>query len=91
MKKTELRSMIREELKNTLNEGAIENKIADLYAYSGIKTQYDAGMVKRYGQAAVDAAIAMAPKIIAFKKKLKDFAKEISTSPEGKMLMNVAK
>ena len=33
----------------------------------------------------------MAPKIIAFKKKLKDIAKEIKTSPEGKMLMNVMK
>jgi len=86
-----LREAIRKEIKQALNEGSKENKVADLYAYSGIKTTYSDDMIERYGQAAVDLAIEMAPKILAFKKKLKDFAKEIKSSPEGKMLMSVAK
>jgi hypothetical protein len=86
-----LREAIRKEIKQALNEGSKENKVADLYAYAGINTKYSNDMIERYGQAAVDLAIEMAPEMIKFKKKLKDFAKEIKTSPEGKMLMNVAK
>ena len=91
MNKNQFRKLIREELKSSLSEGAIENKVADLYAYSGIKTTYSSDMIERYGKAAVDAAIAMAPKMIAYKQKLKDIVKEIGTTPEGKMLMNIAK
>ncbi len=77
---------------NTLNEAKkadIENSVADLYAYAGVKTKYDSRMVERYGQEAVDAAIEMAPAITEYKKKLKELAKEIGKSPEGKMLMKV--
>lgn len=90
-----LREAIRKEIKQALNEGSKENKVADLYAYAGISTKYSNDtkerLVNHYGQDAVDLAIEMAPKILAFKKKLKDFAKEIKSSPEGKMLLNIAK
>ena len=91
MKKSELKQIIQEEIGKSLNEGSLENKIADLYAYAGINTKYSNDMIERYGKAAVDQAILMAPRIIEFKNKLKDIAKEIKSSPEGKMLMNVIK
>jgi len=77
---------------NTLNEAKkadIENSVADLYAYAGVKTKYSNDMVERYGQEAVDTAIEMAPSITEYKKKLKEIAKEIGKSPEGKMLQKV--
>ena len=91
MKKSQLQSIIREELKSTLNEGSIENKIADLYAYAGINTKYDNRMVARYGKNVVNQAIAMAPKILAYQKKVQEFAKDLKNSPEGKLLMLIAK
>lgn len=74
---------------NEAKKADIENSVADLYAYAGIKTKYDERMVQRYGQEAVDKAIEMAPSIIAYEKKIKEMVKEVTKSPEGKMLMKV--
>jgi hypothetical protein len=67
----------------------IENSVSDLYAFAGVKTKYDERHVERYGQEVVDKAIEMAPSILAYKKKIKEMAKEVSKSPEGKLLMKV--
>ena len=53
------------------------------------KKKYGERTVERYGQDVVDRAIELAPKILAFKKKIKAFAKEIENSDEGQMLMAV--
>lgn len=74
---------------NEAKKANVENSVADLYAYAGINTKYDERMVERYGQEAVDKAIEMAPSLLAYKKKIKEMAKEVSKSPEGKMLMKV--
>ena len=75
----------------SINEGKqnIENRVADLYAYTGAKTKYDERTVERYGQEVVDKAIEMAPSILAYQKKIKEMVKEVSKSPEGKFLMKV--
>jgi len=90
MKKSQLQSIIREELKSTLNEGATEKKIADLYAYAGIRTNYDDRMVQRYGNSIVAKAIELAPKVLEFQKKLKAIAKEFKTTPEAQILFAMA-
>ena len=41
----------------------INSQIADLYAYAGIKEEYSEGVVQRYGQEVVDAAIKLVPQI----------------------------
>jgi hypothetical protein len=87
MKKSELQQIIKEEVDKTINEGRLEEKVADLYSYSGIKTQYSEDSVKRYGQKTVDMAIQMAPSVLAFKKELADTLKNMLGSPEGKMLI----
>ena len=88
MKATQFRTLIREEVKEALSEVSnLESKVADLYGYSGIKTQYSDDMVKRYGQEAIDLAIQMAPKILAYEAKLKKMVMEIENSPEAKMLL----
>jgi hypothetical protein len=92
MKKSELKQIIREELKNTLNEAnALESKVANLYAFAGIKTAYTDDLVERYGQKVVDLAIKMAPKILAYKSELEKIVKDIENSPEAKMLLQVAR
>ena len=73
----------------TLNEGKLEDKVADLYAYSGIKTQYSDSTIERYGQKTVDMAIQMAPEMIKFKKELTNTLKSMMKSPEGKMLIAI--
>jgi hypothetical protein len=100
MKKSEFRQLIREEVRNTikeatapkysfdeLTEGTLENDVADLYAYSGIKTQYSDQTIERYGQKTVDMAIKMAPEMFKFKKELASTLKSMMKSPEGKMLI----
>ena len=74
---------------NEAKKADIENSVADLYAYAGPKTKYDERMVQRYGQDVVDKAIEMAPAIIEYQKKIKEMVKEVTKSPEGKMLMKV--
>ena len=88
-----LRETIREEIIKALNnsitltEGKLENNVADLYAYSGIKKQYSDQTIERYGQKTVDMAIKMAPEMLKFKKELASTLKSMMKSPEGKMLI----
>jgi hypothetical protein len=90
MKKSELRQIIKEEIKDSLNGvDNLENKIASLYGYDSIKTQYDDDMIKRYGQNVIDMAVQMAPKILSYEAKLRTIVKEIENSPEAKMLLKV--
>lgn len=89
MKASEFRKLIREEVKEALSEASnLETKVADLYGYSGVKTQYSDDMVKRYGQKVIDLAVQMAPKILAYEAKLKKMVMEIENSPEAKMLLS---
>jgi hypothetical protein len=88
MKLSQLRQLIKEEIEGTLNEASnLESKVADLYGYSGVKTQYDNDMVKRYGQKVIDLAVEMAPKILAYEAELKNIVKQMEASPEAKMLL----
>jgi hypothetical protein len=89
VKAQELKKLIREEVKGALREASnLENRVADLYGYSGVKTQYSDDTIKRYGQKVIDLAIQMAPKILAYEAKLKKIVEEIEKSPEAKMLMS---
>jgi len=89
MKASQFKKLIREEVKGALSEvSGLENKVADLYGYSGVKTQYDDNMVKRYGQKVIDLAIQMAPKILTYEAKLKKMVMEMENSPEAKMLLS---
>ena len=89
MKATEFRKLIREEVKEALSEVSnLETKVADLYGYSGVKTQYSDDMIKRYGQKVIDLAIQMAPKILTYEAKLKKMVMDIENSPEAKMLLS---
>jgi len=76
-------------LKQLLNEGALndtERGVADLYAYAGIKSKYDADDVKRYGQDVVDMAEKMGPKVKAYQNKLKSIVKDVDNSKEGQII-----
>jgi hypothetical protein len=76
--------------KKLVNEASIsklEKSVADLYAWGGIKTKYDAQATKKYGQEVIDAAIKMAPKVLAYEKKIKQMAKDIQDSKEGQILI----
>jgi hypothetical protein len=88
MKLSQLKQIIKEEIKDSLNEASnLESKVADLYGYAGVKTQYDDDMVKRYGQKVIDLAVEMAPKILAYESELKNIVKQMEASPEAKMLL----
>ena len=88
MKLSQLKQIIKEEINNSLNEASnLESKVADLYGYSGVKTQYSDDMVKRYGQKVIDLAVEMAPKILTYEAELKDMIKQMQSSPEAKMLL----
>ena len=88
MKLSQLKQIIKEEIGNSLNEASnLESKVADLYGYSGVKTQYSDDMVKRYGQNVIDLAVEMAPKILAYEAELKNMIKQMQASPEAKMLL----
>jgi hypothetical protein len=88
MKLSQLKQIIKEEVEGTLNEASnLESKVADLYGYSGVKTQYSDDMIKRYGQKVIDLAVEMAPKILAYEAKLKKIVMEMENSPEAKMLL----
>jgi 23S rRNA A1618 N6-methylase RlmF len=76
--------------KENLNEAKLsklDDGVANLYAYSGIKTKYSDKNIERFGQDVVDKAIKMAPKLIAYKKKLKQIVKDVEGSDEAKILM----
>jgi len=88
MKVSEFRKLIREEVKGTLSEvNALDKKVADLYGYAGVKTQYSDSVVKRYGKKTIDLGVQMAPKIIAYETSLKKIVKEMENSAEAKMLL----
>ena len=88
MKTSELQKLIREEVKGALSEvNALDKKVADLYGYAGVKTQYSGKVVERYGKKTIDLAIQMAPKIIAYETSLKKIVKQMENSAEAKMLL----
>ena len=88
MKVSEFKQIIKEEVEKTLDEASdLKSRVADLYGYSGVRTQYDSDDVKRYGQKTIDLAVEMAPKILAYKAELKKMVKEMEKSPEAKMLL----
>ena len=68
----------------------LDNSVAALYAYTKIDPNYDYDerLVKRFGgQDVIDRAIEIAPKVLAYKEKLKQIAAEIESSEEGKILL----
>jgi hypothetical protein len=67
----------------------LDNAVANLYAYTNIDPNYDydAEIVRKFGQDTVDRALELAPQILAYKEKLKQIAKEIENSNEGKILL----
>lgn len=75
---SELRGIIKEELKKkkSLNED-ISKGALQVYGYAGIKPKYKregfANAEEKFGAKAVDEAEKLAPKYIAFAKKVKDF------------------
>jgi hypothetical protein len=88
MKKIELQKLIREEVKGALSEvNDLDEKVADLYGYAGVKTQYSDFVTKRYDKKTIDLAIQMAPKIIAYQTSLKKIAKQMENSTEAKILL----
>ena len=73
-----------------LNEAklsSIDDKVANLYSWAGIKTKYDKDSQERFGPDVIKRAIEMAPKVIAFKKKLQKIEADIKNSDEGKILI----
>jgi hypothetical protein len=87
-----LAGLITEGQEKQLNEAQLsklEQGVAELYAYTSIDPNYnyDEKIVRKFGQDVVDAALKMAPKVLAYKKKLKQMAKEIESSDEGKILL----
>ena len=88
MKASEFKKLIREEVKGALREESnLESKVADLYAYAGVKTQYSDDLVKRYGQDTIDLAIQMAPKIKSAEAKMKALVKKLSQDPDVRILL----
>ena len=86
---TEFRKLIREEVKGALTEGtALDDKVAYLYGFAGVKTQYSDKLIERFGKKIIDLAIQMAPNIIAYETSLKKIVKEMEKSPEAKMLLS---
>jgi len=77
-------------LADLLNEAVkltdIESDVAALYAWDGIKTNYGPNTIKDYGQDVVDMAIKLAPKVLAYQKKLKSIGKDIKSSKEAEIL-----
>ena len=67
----------------------LDKSVANLYAYTSIDPnyKYDADDVRKFGQDAVDRALELAPQMLEYQKKLKQIAKEIENSYEGKILL----
>jgi len=88
MKASEFKKLIREEIKGALKEESnLESKVADLYAWAGVKTQYSDDLVKRYGQDTVDLATQMAPKIKSAEAKMKALINKLNQDPDVKILL----
>jgi len=76
---------------NTINEAKYsekDSKLGHLYAREGIKTKYGKDVVEDYGQDIVDMAIKMAPKVLALKKKIETFVKDIKGTKEAQLLVH---
>ena len=85
-----LKDLLKKDNSKKLNEAKIanlDNKVASLYAWAGIKTKYSDDSIKRFGQNVIDRATEMAPKVLAYQKKLKQISKDIQDSEEGKILI----
>ena len=85
-----LKDLLKKDNSKKLNEAKIaklDDKVASLYAWAGINTKYSDDSVKRFGQAVIDRAIEMTPKVSAYRKKLKQISKDIQDSDEGKILI----
>jgi len=67
------------------------NAVADLYAYRGIKSNYDERAIERYGKDTVKMAEEMAPRLLAFMKEMKEVKNNLKKSSEGKMLELIVK
>jgi hypothetical protein len=65
----------------------LDDSVASLYAWAGIKTKYDDDIIKRRGQKVVDRAVEMAPRVLEYQKELKQMKKDIEASEEGKILI----
>ena len=65
----------------------LDDNVASLYAWAGIKTKYDDDIIKRRGQKIVDRAVEMAPRVLEYQKELKQMKKDIEGSEEGKILI----
>jgi hypothetical protein len=65
------------------------DNVGQLYAYTSIDPnyKYDSEIVRKFGQDTIDAALKMAPLVLAYKEKLKQIAEEIESSDEGKILL----
>ena len=88
MKISEFRKLIREEVKGAVRQRSeLEDKVAYLYGFAGVKTQYSDKIVERFGKKTVNLATQMAPKILAYETSLKKMVKEMENSPEAKMLL----
>jgi len=77
-------------LKKVLKEsqsGKLEDGVASLYAWAGIKTSYGEDHRKRFGDEVVDYAIKMAPRVLAYDKKLKQLKAKILNSAEAQILL----
>ena len=89
MKASEFRKLIREEVKGAIRQQSeLEDKVAYLYGFAGVKTQYSDKLIERFGKKTTDLAVQMAPKIIAYQTSLKKIVKEMEKSPEAKMLLS---
>jgi hypothetical protein len=77
--------------KNVISEDSdrLLDNVGQLYAYTNIDPnyKYDAEIVRKFGQDTIDAALKMAPKVLAYENKLEQMAKEIESSDEGKILL----
>lgn len=70
--------------KKELND--VERGVADLYAYAGIRTEYDTDIVKRYGEDVVNTAVEMGVKIKRYQTELKSIIRDIDNSKEGRIM-----
>ena len=83
----QLAGVISEAKMSKLDE--LDSKVAALYAWAGIETEYDDDVTSRFKQDVINRAIELAPKILAYKKQIKQMVKSIKNSDEGKMLLAI--
>jgi hypothetical protein len=83
----QLAGIINEAKMSKLDE--LDSKVAALYAWAGVETEYDDDVASRYDQDVINRAIELAPKILAYEEKIKQIANAIRNSDEGKMLLAI--